>query len=45
MLKQIHILENLTDDISNYSYLSESIIEHKTKLENIRKERDSVYTG
>ena len=39
MKKQIHILENLTDDISNYPYLFELLIEHKTRLENIRKER------
>ena len=28
LCKQIHILENFTDDISNYPYLSELLIEH-----------------
>ena len=39
LCKQINILENLTDDLSTYPFLSELLTEHKTRLEIIRKDR------
>ena len=39
LCKQINILENLTDDLSIYPFLSELLTEHKTRLEIIGKDR------